>query len=167
MAVPAYLASVLVLAANGGLTALMVAAGRARGVPVVISFPLAWTAVASLALGLVGLAIFRSYLEPRHDNSVITGFQTGRPWVKLNGPPGWRTLLDPDRGTLSVERGTERDPTWAVLLVESTLLDEPIDLARLGEEVRRFVVDTPGLRLVDGPTPVEFAGLPAFRCRTS
>jgi apolipoprotein N-acyltransferase len=45
MAVPAYLASVLVLAANGGLTALMVAAGRARGVPVVVAFPLAWTAV--------------------------------------------------------------------------------------------------------------------------
>jgi apolipoprotein N-acyltransferase len=45
MAVPAYLASVLVLAANGGLTALMVAAGRARGLPVVVTFPLAWTAV--------------------------------------------------------------------------------------------------------------------------
>jgi apolipoprotein N-acyltransferase len=45
MAVPAYLASVLVLAANGGLTALLVAAGRMRGVPVVIAFPLAWTAI--------------------------------------------------------------------------------------------------------------------------
>ena len=45
MAVPAYLASVLVLAANGGLTALLAAAGRIRGVSVVIAFPLAWTAV--------------------------------------------------------------------------------------------------------------------------
>lgn len=45
MAVPAYLASVLVLAANGGLTALMVAVGRGRGIPVVLSFPLAWTAI--------------------------------------------------------------------------------------------------------------------------
>ncbi|HET9582315.1 MAG TPA: apolipoprotein N-acyltransferase [Gemmatimonadota bacterium] len=45
MAVPAYLASVLVLAANGGLTALMVAVGRERGIPVVLSFPLAWAAI--------------------------------------------------------------------------------------------------------------------------
>lgn len=45
MAVPAYVASVLVLAFNGGLTGLTVALGRRRGVPVAVSFPLAWTAV--------------------------------------------------------------------------------------------------------------------------
>jgi apolipoprotein N-acyltransferase len=45
MAVPAYVASVLVLAFNGGLTGLVVALGRRRGVPVAVSFPLAWTAV--------------------------------------------------------------------------------------------------------------------------
>lgn len=45
MAVPAYLASVLILAANGGLTGLMVALARRRGISVALSFPLAWTAV--------------------------------------------------------------------------------------------------------------------------
>jgi apolipoprotein N-acyltransferase len=45
MAVPAYVASVLILALNGGLTGLAVAVGRRRGVPVVVAFPLAWTAV--------------------------------------------------------------------------------------------------------------------------
>ncbi|MGH7549628.1 MAG: apolipoprotein N-acyltransferase [Gemmatimonadota bacterium] len=45
MAVPAYLASVLILAANAGLTGLMVALGRRRGISVALSFPLAWTAV--------------------------------------------------------------------------------------------------------------------------
>ncbi|HEY7472111.1 MAG TPA: apolipoprotein N-acyltransferase [Gemmatimonadota bacterium] len=45
MAVPAYVASVLVLAFNGGLTGLAVALGRRRGLPVALSFPLAWTAV--------------------------------------------------------------------------------------------------------------------------
>ena len=45
MAVPAYVASVLVLALNGGLTGLAVALCRRRGVSAAISFPLAWTAV--------------------------------------------------------------------------------------------------------------------------
>ncbi len=45
LAVPAYLASVLILAANAGLTGLMVALGRRRGISVALSFPLAWTAV--------------------------------------------------------------------------------------------------------------------------
>lgn len=45
MAVPAYLASVLILAANAGLTGLMVALARRRGISVALSFPLAWTAV--------------------------------------------------------------------------------------------------------------------------
>lgn len=45
MAVPAYVASVMVLAFNGGLTALGVAIARRRGVPLVVSFPLAWTVV--------------------------------------------------------------------------------------------------------------------------
>ena len=45
MAVPAYVASVLILALNGGLTGLAVALGRRRGVPVAVAFPLAWTAV--------------------------------------------------------------------------------------------------------------------------
>ena len=45
MAVPAYVASVLILALNGGLTGLAVAYGRRRGVPVAVAFPLAWTAV--------------------------------------------------------------------------------------------------------------------------
>jgi apolipoprotein N-acyltransferase len=45
MAVPAYVASVLVLAFNGGLTGIAVALGRRRGIPMAVSFPLAWTAV--------------------------------------------------------------------------------------------------------------------------
>ncbi len=45
MAVPAYVASVLVLALNGALTGLAVALCRRRGVSAAISFPLAWTAV--------------------------------------------------------------------------------------------------------------------------
>ena len=45
MAVPAYVASVLILALNGGLTALAVAFGRRRGIPAAVGFPLAWTAV--------------------------------------------------------------------------------------------------------------------------
>lgn len=45
MAVPAYLASVAVMSLNGGLTALAVAFASRRGVPVVLSFPLAWTGV--------------------------------------------------------------------------------------------------------------------------
>lgn len=45
MAVPAYVASVMVMALNGGLTALGVAFARRRGVSVAVSFPLAWTAV--------------------------------------------------------------------------------------------------------------------------
>lgn len=45
MAVPAYVASVLVLALNGGLTGIFVALARRRGVPMAIGFPLAWTAV--------------------------------------------------------------------------------------------------------------------------
>ena len=45
MAVPAYVASVLVLAFNGGLTGIAVSLVRRRGVPSVVSFPLAWTAV--------------------------------------------------------------------------------------------------------------------------
>lgn len=45
MAVPAYVASVLILALNGGLTGIVVALSRRRGVPAAIAFPLAWTAV--------------------------------------------------------------------------------------------------------------------------
>ena len=45
MAVPAYVASVLVMGLNGALTGLAVALCRRRGVSAVISFPLAWTAV--------------------------------------------------------------------------------------------------------------------------
>ncbi|HJR54158.1 MAG TPA: apolipoprotein N-acyltransferase, partial [Gemmatimonadota bacterium] len=45
MAVPAYVASVLVMGLNGALTGLAVALCRRRGVSVAISFPLAWTAV--------------------------------------------------------------------------------------------------------------------------
>ncbi|HYO46734.1 MAG TPA: apolipoprotein N-acyltransferase [Gemmatimonadota bacterium] len=45
MAVPAYVASVLILAFNGGLTGVAVALGRRRGVSATVSFPLAWTAV--------------------------------------------------------------------------------------------------------------------------
>ncbi len=45
MAIPAYIAAVLVMALNGGLTALAVAAARRREVSVVLAFPLAWTAV--------------------------------------------------------------------------------------------------------------------------
>lgn len=45
MAVPAYVAAVLVMALNGGLVAMAVALARRRGVPVVVAFPLAWTAV--------------------------------------------------------------------------------------------------------------------------
>ncbi|MFN2382880.1 MAG: apolipoprotein N-acyltransferase [Gemmatimonadota bacterium] len=43
MAVPAYVASVLILALHGGLTGLAVSWTRSRGVPVAVSFPLAWT----------------------------------------------------------------------------------------------------------------------------
>ena len=45
MAVPAYLAAVLVLALNGGLVAAAVGFAYRRGVPVALSFPLAWTGV--------------------------------------------------------------------------------------------------------------------------
>lgn len=45
MAVPAYVASVLILAFNGGLTGIAVALGRRRGVSAAVSFPLAWTVV--------------------------------------------------------------------------------------------------------------------------
>lgn len=45
MAVPAYVASVMVMALNGGLTALAVGFARRRGVSVALAFPLAWTAV--------------------------------------------------------------------------------------------------------------------------
>lgn len=45
MAVPAYVASVMVMALNGALTAGAVALGRWYGVPVAVSFPLAWTGV--------------------------------------------------------------------------------------------------------------------------
>ena len=45
MAVPAYIATVLVMAFNGGLTALAVGFARGRRVPVVLSLPLAWTAI--------------------------------------------------------------------------------------------------------------------------
>ncbi len=45
MAVPAYVASVCVMALNGGIVALAVWLGRRRGLPLVVSFPLAWTAV--------------------------------------------------------------------------------------------------------------------------
>ncbi|HUP00210.1 MAG TPA: apolipoprotein N-acyltransferase [Gemmatimonadota bacterium] len=45
MAVPAYVAAVLVMAFNGGLTGLAVSFARRRRVPVAVAFPLAWTAV--------------------------------------------------------------------------------------------------------------------------
>ncbi len=45
MAVPAYVAAVLVMALNGSLTTLAVAVARQREVSVVVAFPLAWTAV--------------------------------------------------------------------------------------------------------------------------
>ena len=45
MAVPAYVASVLVMGLNGALTGLAVAFCRRRGVSAALAFPLAWTAV--------------------------------------------------------------------------------------------------------------------------
>lgn len=45
MAVPAYLASVAVMSLNGGLATVAAAFARARGVPLVVAFPLAWTGV--------------------------------------------------------------------------------------------------------------------------
>ncbi|MBW3661198.1 MAG: apolipoprotein N-acyltransferase [Gemmatimonadetes bacterium] len=45
MAVPAYVASVMVMAFNGALTAGGCALGRRFGIPVAVSFPLAWTGV--------------------------------------------------------------------------------------------------------------------------
>lgn len=45
MAVPAYVASVMVMALNGGLAAVAVGFARRRGVSVAVSLPLAWTAV--------------------------------------------------------------------------------------------------------------------------
>lgn len=44
MAVPAYVASTMIMAFNGGLTAVGVGFAKRRGVPVELSFPLAWTA---------------------------------------------------------------------------------------------------------------------------
>lgn len=45
MAVPAYVASVMILALNGALTATGCWIGRRFGVPVAVSFPLAWVGV--------------------------------------------------------------------------------------------------------------------------
>lgn len=45
MAVPAYLATTLIMALNGGLVALGVALARRRGVSVAVAFPLAWSGV--------------------------------------------------------------------------------------------------------------------------
>ncbi|MDX1622446.1 MAG: apolipoprotein N-acyltransferase [Gemmatimonadota bacterium] len=45
MAVPAYVAAVMVMALNGGLVAWACAEGRRRGVPLALSFPLAWIGV--------------------------------------------------------------------------------------------------------------------------
>ncbi len=45
MAVPAYVAAVMVMAFNGALTGGACALGRRYGVPLVVSFPLAWTGV--------------------------------------------------------------------------------------------------------------------------
>jgi apolipoprotein N-acyltransferase len=45
MAVPAYVAAILVLALNGGLVALAVAFAHRRGAPVALVFPLAWSGV--------------------------------------------------------------------------------------------------------------------------
>lgn len=114
MAVPAYVASTMVMALNGGATALAVAAGRRYGVPLTVSFPLAW----------VGVEWLRSFGDLGFTWAVAGDAVAGYPVLVQPAELGgaylvslWLVALSTVMYRLWRPRPTTRRPAMAVLAV--------------------------------------------------